>query len=59
MGSEGEEFNAMIAKLKKKARTSNAALYALAGIYLAGILAAVASCVILWLGMWMLWGYGA
>ena len=49
----------MLKKLKQKARTSNTALYALAGIYLAGILAAVASCVILWLGMWMLWGYGA
>ena len=49
----------MLKKLKQKARTSNAALYALAGIYLAGILATIASCVILWLGMWMLWGYGA
>ena len=49
----------MIAKLKRKARTSNAALYALAGIYLAGILAAIASCVILYFGMWMIWGYGA
>lgn len=48
----------MITKLKRKARTSNAALYALAGIYLAGILAAVASCVILYLGMWIIWGYG-
>ena len=49
----------MLKKLKQRARTSNAALYALAGIYLAGILATIASCVILWLGMWMLWGYGA
>ena len=49
----------MIAKLKRKARTSNAALYALAGIYLAGILTAVASCIIIYFGMWMIWGYGA
>ena len=52
MGKASKEFNEMIARLKRKARTSNAALYALAGIYLAGILAAVASCVILWFGMW-------
>ena len=49
----------MIKRLKKKAVHSNAALYALAGIYLAGILAAVASCIIIYFGMWMIWGYGA
>ena len=49
----------MMKRLKQKARTSNAALYALAGIYLAGILAAVARCIIIYFGMWMIWGYGA
>lgn len=49
----------MIAKLKRKARTSNAALYALAGIYLAGILGVIGLLVIGYFEMWILWGYGA
>ena len=49
----------MIAKLKRKARTSNAALYALAGIYLAGILGVIGRLVIGYFEMWILWGYGA
>ena len=49
----------MIKRLKQKARTSNAALYALAGIYLAGILGTIALLVIGYFEMWILWGYGA
>ena len=49
----------MIKELKQKARTSNAALYALAGIYLAGILGVIALLVIGYFEMWILWGYGA
>lgn len=49
----------MIKYLKRKARTSNAALYALAAIYGIGILAFIGWLVVGYFAMWILWGYGA